>query len=116
MEASGSKFGKIVNDVKELRPSWARRLEIGLMDVGEFQEVLLTFIRQNLHAVISEDVDPDKVIEQAGEYTQAEWRLIATQLVPLIDQELGPARGDEPRQFTEKVWDRMRNRWEKRQW
>lgn len=114
--AGDSKFCKMVNDVKELRPAWTHRLHIDLMDATEFQEMLLTFIRRNLYAVFRDDIDQDGVVQEAAEWTQAEWRLIATQLVPLIDEELGPARGNEPRQLTKKVWERVQKRWEKRQW
>lgn len=57
--ANESKFGKMVSDVNELRPAWAKPLTIDLMDAAEFQEVLLIFIRRNLRTVFTEDVDQD---------------------------------------------------------
>ena len=56
------------------------------------------------------------MIQEAAEWTQAEWRPLAAQLVPLLDEELGPAKGEVARVLTNKVWGRVRKRWEKRQW
>ena len=115
-EANDSKFGKMVNDVSELRLAWTEPLTIDLMDAAEFQEVLLILIRRNLRTVFAADVDQDQLIQEAAEWTQAEWRPITSQLVPLIDEELGPAKRDESRILTNKVWERVRKRWQKRQW
>ena len=114
--AGDSKFGKQVNDIKELRAVWPHRLEIGLMDVDEFVPVMLTFIRRNLNTIFADGVDQDAILQEAAAWTQAEWRLIATQLLPIIDEELGPAKSDSPRVLTEKVWNRVRERWQKRRW
>ncbi|GAB4212936.1 MAG: hypothetical protein OHK0022_49410 [Roseiflexaceae bacterium] len=86
------------------------------MDAAEFQEVLLILIRRNLYTVFAEEVDQDQVIQEAAEWTQAEWRPLAAQLIPLIDEELGPAKGESDRLLTNKVWGRVRKRWEKRLW
>lgn len=115
-EANDSKFGKMVNDVSELRLAWTEPLTIDLMDAAEFQEVLLILIRRNLRTVFAADVDQDQLIQEAAEWTQAEWSPITSQLVPLIDEELGPAKRDESRILTNKVWERVRKRWQKRQW
>lgn len=111
-----SKFGKLVNDMKELRPYWPNRLAIGLMDVAEFVEVMVALVRRNLNAVFAEGVDQDEILREAAEWTQAEWRLTTTQLIPIIDEELGAAKGDAPRIVTKMVWGRVRDRWKKRQW
>ncbi len=112
-EAGDSKFGKMVNEVKELRAAWPNRLEIGLMDVDEFVPVMLTLIRRNLNTIFGKDVDQDAILQEAAAWTQAEWRLTTEQLLPIVDQELGTA-GNEPRVLTKKVWDRVRTRWQKR--
>ena len=113
--ANDSKFGKLVNDIKELRAAWPNRLDIGLMDVAEFVEVMVFLVRRNLNTVF-EGVDQDELLREAAEWTQAEWRLMTTQLIPIIDEELGPAKNDEPRILTRKVWGRVHDRWKKRQW
>jgi hypothetical protein len=41
---------------------------------------------------------------------------MTTQLIPIIDEELGAANGDAPRIVTQKAWERVRDRWKKRQW
>ncbi len=114
--ANDSKFGKLVNDIKELRAAWPNHLDIGLMEVAEFIEVMMFLILRNLNTVFEEGVDQDELFREAAEWTQAEWRLITTQLIPIIDEELGPAKNDEPRILTTKVWGRVRDRWKKRQW
>jgi len=114
--AGDSKFGKLVNDIKELRAVWPNRLELGLMEVSEYVEAMLTLVRRNLNTLFGDDVDRDKILEEAAGWTQAEWRLITTQLIPILDQELGPAKGDEPRVLMKKVWDRVCQRWQKRRW
>jgi hypothetical protein len=114
--AGESKFGKLVNDIKELRPYWPKHLAIELMDGEEFIEVMVSLIRKNLNAVFDESVDQDELLHEAAEWTQAEWRLITTQLIPIIDAELGAAKGDAPRIVTKKIWERVRDRWKKRQW
>ncbi|KAB8142902.1 hypothetical protein F8S13_11655 [Chloroflexia bacterium SDU3-3] len=111
-----NKFGKMVNEIKELRRFWSDHMVIDFMDAPEFQEVLLIFIRRNLQAVFANDIDHDMVIQEAAEWTQGDWRLLAKQLIPLIDQELGPQIGTTPRQFTHSTWQRVRNRWQKRLW
>jgi hypothetical protein len=117
--ASDHKFGKMVNEIKELRAVWPNRLEIKQMDGDEFSPVMLTFIRRNLNTVFGKDVDDAEqksILQEAADWTQGMWRLIATQLVPLIDEELGPQKGDEPRILTKKVWERVRKRWQQRLW
>ncbi len=114
--AGDSKFGKLVNDIKELRAVWPHRLDIGLMDVAEFVPVMLTLIRRNLNTIFADGVDQDEILQKAAAWTQAEWRLITTQLIPIIDEELGPAKSDSPRVLSKKVWDRVRKRWQKRRW
>jgi hypothetical protein len=63
-EANDDKFAKMVSDIKELRAAWPKRLEIGLMEAAEFQEVLFTLIRRNLQAAFSEDVNRDEVVQR----------------------------------------------------
>lgn len=114
-----SKFGKLVNEIKELRAVWPNRLEIKHMEANEFVPVMLTFIRRNLNAVFADNLDDagrDELLQEAAAWTQAEWRLIANQLVPLIDEELGPQKGHEPRVLTIKTWERVRKRWQQRLW
>ena len=86
------------------------------MDVAEFVEVMVALVRRNLNTVFEEAVDQDELFREAAEWTQAEWRLMTTQLIPIIDEELGPAKNDEPHILTKKVWGRVRDRWKKRQW
>ncbi|NNJ13094.1 hypothetical protein EKD04_022470 [Chloroflexales bacterium ZM16-3] len=114
--AEDSKFAKMISEVPELRAAWPRRMVIDLMDAAEFQEVLLRLVRQNLNAVFAEDVDQDEIIQEAANWTQGIWRLLTEQLIRIIDEELGPAKSDAPRVLTKAVWERVRKRWEKRQW
>ncbi len=114
--ADDHKFAKLVNEVNELRVYWPRRLEIGLMEAREFQEVLFILIRHNLHAIFTDDMNRDVLVQEAAEWTQAEWRLITDQLIPLLDEELGPKKIDGPRLLSSKVWEQVRSRWKARQW
>jgi hypothetical protein len=114
--AGDSKFGKLVNDIKELRAPWPNRLDIGLMDVDEFVPVMLILLRRNLNTIFADEVDQDELLQEVASWTQAEWRLITTQLIPIIDQELGPAKSDAPRVFNKKIWERVRKRWQSRRW
>jgi hypothetical protein len=80
---------------------------------------MLTFLRVNLNTIFSPDFDEAdrfSILQEAAAWTQAEWRLIATQLVPLIDEELGPQKSDEPRVLTKKIWEQVRKRWQSRRW
>jgi hypothetical protein len=114
--ADDSRFAKMVSEVSELRAAWPNPLAIDLMDEVEFQEVMLRLVRENLQAVFAEDVDQDEVIQESAGWTQAEWRPIATQLIPILDEELGPAKGEAARVLSKRVWERVGKRWEKRQW
>jgi hypothetical protein len=86
--AADTKFGKMLHEIKELRAVWPNRLEIKQMDADEFVPVMLTFLRRNLNTVFAgefDDADQNAVLQEAAAWTQADWRLIATQLVPLRD-------------------------------
>jgi hypothetical protein len=54
--AGENKFGKMVNEIKELRAVWPNRLEIRLMDADEFVHVMLTFLRRNLNTVFADNI------------------------------------------------------------
>lgn len=114
--AEKSKLAKVIDKLPELRVAWDRRMTIDLMDAEEFQEVLLSLVRQNLNAVFAEDVDQDAIVQEVAEWTQAEWRPLTEHFIRIVDAELGPAKSDMPRVFTKAVWERVRERWMKRQW
>jgi hypothetical protein len=86
------------------------------MDVDEFVPVMLILLRRNLNTIFADEVDQDELLQEVASWTQAEWRLITTQLIPIIDQELGPAKSDVPRVLSKKVWERVRKRWQSRRW
>jgi hypothetical protein len=56
----------------------------------------------------------DEIPQEIASWTQAKWRLITTQLIPIIDEELGPAKSDSRRVLRKNAWDRVRKRWLKR--
>jgi hypothetical protein len=99
----------------EFSLAWRDRLEFRPMEpLGEFIDVMLTVIEQNLQAAFGDDIDEDVCLQDFGEWTEVNWRLLV-RLVEILDECLGPQPEQGPRLLTAKVKECAHQMWLKRQ-
>jgi hypothetical protein len=82
--------------------------------VGEFIDVMLTVIEQNLQAAFGDDVDEDSCLQDFGEWTHVNWRLLV-RLVEILDECLGPQPEQGSRILNAKVKECASKKWVERQ-
>jgi hypothetical protein len=99
----------------EFSLAWRERLEFRPMEpLGEFIDVMLTLIEQNLQAAFGDDVDEDTCLQDFGEWTQVNWRLLV-RLVEVLDECLGAQPEQGSRILNAKVKECAYKKWVGRQ-